>query len=135
MIVGKKKSPHFVRAFLFSCRGPESNRHAQNWARDFKSLASSISATPAYLQKKRRRSDSNRWIEVLQTSALASWLRRHIFLSGRRDLNPRQSRWQRETLPLSYSRFILWSWSGSNRRPFDCQSNALPTELQPLNFL
>ena len=24
-----------------------------------------------------------------------------------------------------------WSWSGSNRRPQDCQPCALPTELQP----
>ena len=24
-----------------------------------------------------------------------------------------------------------WSWTGSNRRPHDCQSCALPTELQP----
>ena len=24
-----------------------------------------------------------------------------------------------------------WSWGGSNPRPLDCQSNALPTELQP----
>ena len=25
-----------------------------------------------------------------------------------------------------------WSWSGSNRRPPECKSGALPTELQPL---
>ena len=25
----------------------------------------------------------------------------------------------------------MWSWTGSNRRPHDCQSCALPTELQP----
>ena len=26
-----------------------------------------------------------------------------------------------------------WSWSGSNRRPPECKSGALPAELQPLN--
>src|SRR5271170_4871232 len=26
---------------------------------------------------------------------------------------------------------IWWSWSGSNRRPPECKSGALPTELQP----
>ena len=26
---------------------------------------------------------------------------------------------------------VWWSWGDSNPRPFDCQSNALPTELQP----
>src|SRR5437660_4596745 len=27
---------------------------------------------------------------------------------------------------------IWWSWSGSNRRPPECKSGALPAELQPL---
>ena len=27
-----------------------------------------------------------------------------------------------------------WSWSGSNRRPPECKSGALPAELQPLSF-
>ena len=27
--------------------------------------------------------------------------------------------------------FILWSWQGSNLRPPECKSGALPTELQP----
>src|SRR5580700_5004346 len=27
-----------------------------------------------------------------------------------------------------------WSWSGSNRRPPECKSGALPAELQPLKF-
>ena len=26
-----------------------------------------------------------------------------------------------------------WSWSGSNRRPPECKSGALPAELQPQN--
>src|SRR5712675_860956 len=28
--------------------------------------------------------------------------------------------------------FSWWSWSGSNRRPPECKSGALPAELQPL---
>src|SRR5213592_662556 len=28
-----------------------------------------------------------------------------------------------------------WSWSGSNRRPPECKSGALPTELQPLGIV
>ena len=28
-----------------------------------------------------------------------------------------------------------WSWSGSNRRPPECKSGALPAELQPLFFV
>src|SRR5205085_11883334 len=75
---------------------------------------------------KRRRSESNRWIKVLQTSALPlgyaarrrqTTRRRHPsnfqlrdvafalkLWSGRRDLNPRLRPWQGRTLPLSYSR-------------------------------
>ena len=26
---------------------------------------------------------------------------------------------------------LWWSWTGSNRRPLECHSSALPTELQP----
>ena len=48
-------------------------------------------------------------IRILQTLALplgdvASTL--YKIWSGRRDLNPRQPRWQRGALPLSYSRLI-----------------------------
>src|SRR6187455_175673 len=37
---------------------------------------------------------------------------------------------------LSYRPFLMgvqswWSWSGSNRRPPECKSGALPAELQP----
>ena len=36
---------------------------------------------------------------------------------------------------LSYRpRGNWWSWSGSNRRPPECKSGALPAELQPLSF-
>ena len=54
-------------------------------------------------------------IEVLQTSALATWRRRPLSFngwgkeekwSGRRDLNPRLQPWQGCTLPLSYSRLL-----------------------------
>ena len=32
----------------------------------------------------------------------------------------------------SWNRFVEeWSWSGSNRWPSECKSDALPTELQP----
>ena len=37
---------------------------------------------------------------------------------------------------LSYRPVVAlhwWSWSGSNRRPPECKSGALPAELQPLN--
>ncbi len=30
---------------------------------------------------------------------------------------------------------LWWSWSGSNRRPPECKSGALPAELQPLKIL
>src|SRR5690348_8534722 len=36
---------------------------------------------------------------------------------------------------LSYRPGInWWSWSGSNRRPPECKSGALPAELQPLHL-
>ena len=59
-------------------------------------------------------------IEVLQTSALATWRRRPLSCigwrkeekwSGRRDLNPRPQPWQGCTLPLSYSRSFIYSLS------------------------
>ena len=42
-------------------------------------------------------------IAILQTAALATWLRRHVW-SGRRDSNPRHSAWEADALPLNYSR-------------------------------
>ena len=33
-----------------------------------------------------------------------------------------------------YRRTNWWSWSGSNRRPPECKSGALPAELQPLLY-
>jgi hypothetical protein len=35
---------------------------------------------------------------------------------------------------LSYGPSNWWSWSGSNRRPPECKSGALPAELQPPKF-
>ena len=35
---------------------------------------------------------------------------------------------------MDYSFRIWWSWGDSNPLPFDCQSNALPIELQPRGF-
>jgi hypothetical protein len=58
----------------------------------------------------------------------------HCFLVG-------LDRLELSTSPLSGARSshlsyrpIWWSWSGSNRRPPECKSGALPTELQPLTF-
>ena len=34
-------------------------------------------------------------------------------------------------LPVTPVSSIWWSWTGSNRRPLECHSSALPTELQP----
>ena len=41
---------------------------------------------------------------------------------------------------LSISTFIIlfvkwWRWTGSNRRPSECKSDALPTELHPQLFI
>ena len=61
----------------------------------------------------RRRADSNRRIEVLQTSALTTWPRRltpknpEVPWSGRRDSNSRPPPWEGGALPLSYSRSKL----------------------------
>jgi hypothetical protein len=87
------------------------------WSRTNDSIASSIRQRPALgtlLRGRmwRRRADSNRCIEVLQTSALATWLRRRenedsgrgVGWSGKRDSNPRPRPWQGRALPLSYSR-------------------------------
>jgi hypothetical protein len=37
----------------------------------------------------------------------------------------------RHFLTGSFSCYFWWSWTGSNRRPHECHSCALPTELQP----
>ena len=55
----------------------------------------------------RRRADSNRRIEVLQTSALTTWPRRlSRSWSGRRGSNSRPSPWEGDALPLSYFRMV-----------------------------
>src|SRR4026207_944220 len=102
--------PPCLSALHLWCRGRESNPHGPCGPTDFKSAASPSSATPAIrsldrLPSWRRRADSNRLIEVLQTSALATWLRRpSVIWSGKRDSNPRPQPWQGCALPLSYSR-------------------------------
>ncbi len=52
----------------------------------------------------RRHPDSNRRMEVLQTSALPLGYAAIKKWSGKRELNPRLRPWQGRTLPLSYSR-------------------------------
>ncbi len=41
----------------------------------------------------------------------------------------------RHSLTCSFHLCFWWSWTGSNRRPHECHSCALPTELQPRIFL
>jgi hypothetical protein len=83
--------------------------------RDFKSLVSTNSTTSA---KKilRRRADSNRRIKVLQTSPLATWVRRqYIYIlyssktkkSERRGSNPRHQPWQGCALPAELLSLLL----------------------------
>ena len=43
-------------------------------------------------------------------------------------IEPTSSAWKAEVLPLNYTR-MKWVGTESNRRHFDLQSNALPTEL------
>ena len=49
-----------------------------------------------------------------------AWTTAWTFLATKKDLRNFLSPW-----------FIWWSWSGSNWRPLECHSSALPTELQP----
>ncbi len=47
----------------------------------------------------------------------------------------RQKVWNAPTASnYLYHRTNWWSWSGSNRRPPECKSGALPAELQPLLY-
>lgn len=48
------------------------------------------------------------------------------------DLNRRPLGCKPRTLPLSYGTMNWWSWTESNRRHSACKTDALPTELQPL---
>ena len=97
-------------------RERESNPHGCCQPRDFKSLLSTYSNISAakFVKKnnfQRRRADSNRRMKVLQTSPLATWVRRHkasenknpdfvgIWLSGKRDSNSRHQPWQGCALP------------------------------------
>ena len=110
----QKNRPHMLSVFIeplgFNqsknwCRGPESNRYGSHDPRDFKSLASASSATPAEINKMEAAPRIELGIKVLQTSALPlgyaaiSW-------SGKRDSNPRPPPWQGDALPLSYFRLF-----------------------------
>ena len=107
------------------------------------------------LMLKRRRSESNRRIKVLQTSALPLGYAAeksdegggvgdeekeaffhpepfgpHPFKSGRRDLNPRLRPWQGRTLPLSYSRVSVLKFYRFAR---SCQAG--PRKAMPVAYL
>ncbi len=123
----KKDSCNFVnRRIPYISGARDRNRTGTGFEvpQDFKSCASASSATRAIFIW-RRRPDLNRGIKDLQSSALATWLRRHIKWSGKRDSNSRPSPWQGDALPLSYSRIskgkakslpgILNGASGRNR--------------------
>ena len=71
--------------------------------RDFKSLASASSATPAKFGGDTRIRTGDGGFAVL---CLTTWLCRRKW-SGRRDSNPRPSPWQGDALPLSYSRMLM----------------------------
>src|ERR1700731_2547321 len=79
-------------------------------------------------------------LDDYQSSARAVWRRLLMpernfkFMVGldRLELSPSPLSGARSS-HLSY-RPIWWSLSGSNRRPPECKSGALPTELQPPDF-
>ncbi len=84
------------------CRRSDSNRHGGRPPTVFETVASTCSATSAYL---------------------SNW-------SGRRDSNSRPSPWQGDALPLSHFRSLTWCRGpDSNWGHLDFQSSALPTEL------
>ena len=56
------------------------------------------------------------------TSSLSGMRSSHLSYRPRRHRSP-------TGLPYTW-----WSWSGSNRRPPECKSGALPAELQPQNW-
>ena len=46
--------------------------------------------------------------DVLQDSNKNYFIEKKFKWSGQRDLNPRPSRWQRDALPLSYARVLIF---------------------------
>ena len=79
--------------------------------RDFKSLVSTNSTTPA-LTSWRRHPDSNRGWGFCRPWPYHLAMSPKIW-SGKRDSNPRQLPWQGRALPLSYSR--MWAWTNSEK--------------------
>ena len=66
----------------------------------------------------------------------ASFFHGGVFLKWRRDRDSNSETLAGGSFPgywstINLSLLIWWSWTGSNRRPSDCQPDALPTELQP----
>ena len=82
------------------CRGPESNRYGDHSPRDFKSLASASSATPAKSGGDTQNRTGDKGFADL---CLTAWLCR-LNWSGKRDSNSRPPPWQGGALPLSYFR-------------------------------
>ena len=100
---GTKKRDCCLRSSLFEfqwCRGPESNRYGDHSPRDFKSLASASSATPA---KSGGDTQNRTGDEGFADLCLTAWLCR-LNWSGKRDSNSRPPPWQGGALPLSYFR-------------------------------
>ena len=58
-------------------------------------------------------------------------LDRYLSSNLRLPSGPRSATSKSRSGNFSREPLTWWSWRGSNSRPFDCQSNVLPTELQP----
>ena len=92
-----------ITEHTFSAEGRSRTDTDIEYPRDFKSLASANFATPA----SRRRSELNRWIEVLQTSALTTWLRRlTMFWAG-------DGTWTRD---IHLGKVVFYHWTTPAKR-------------------
>ena len=117
------------------CPEPESNRHADFSARDFKSLVSTYSTIRAVVNVEwRRGSESNRRTRLCRPlhdhSATPPWLQDKLKDNS---LYARQ-KLKRENEVFSFAFPAIWSGKGvSNSRPQPWQGCALPTELFPRN--
>ena len=142
--ITKYKKPTFKsRSAPLWCPEPGSNRHDLLDRGILSPVRLPIPPPGQNIRLWRARPDSNRWMVILQTTALASsppalasgwsWKK----WSGRRDSNSRPSPWQGDALPLSHFRTtkITRQWclgADSNHRHVDFQSTALPPELPRL---